>query len=227
MKVALFDFCETLVSFQTADEYVHYCRHKLNSRWMSGINFIHQALTKIYAIRTLSKIFPHASINKRLVLFQLYGIPYEVLDQLALTYYNERIKPHIIQPILAELIEKREQGYKIWILSGGYDIYIKYFVCEYNLEGFVSSQIGFSNRNICSGRMSGLDCLWGNKIYLFTKCIPENDVDLSQSYAYSDSKTDLPMLKWVDKGVVVSKETSQEWAKKNNLTEIIWKKKNN
>jgi HAD superfamily hydrolase (TIGR01490 family) len=221
-KVALFDFCETLVSFQTADAYVHYCRHKLDSKWMNFMATIHNVLIKTQVIRMLNYLFPRLSINKRLILLQLRGLPYTLLDKLAFEYYIKCLKPSLILPLLNELKNKKLQGYEIWIVSGGYDIYLKYIVREFDLNGLIATRIGFSNSNICSGCFDGRDCLRENKTNLLNERIPLNRIDLENSYAYSDSITDLPMLQWVGNGIVVSKYTSQKWVNENGLKEIIW-----
>jgi len=121
-----------------------------------------------------------------------------------------------------EKLQQKQQDCSIWILSGGYDIYIKYFVHEFKLDGLVSSQIKFSNTHKCLGKLSGIDCLSENKIVLFAKQVDLGSIDLKNSYAYSDSETDLPMLKLVGNGIVISKYFSQEWAAKNTLKEIVW-----
>jgi HAD superfamily phosphoserine phosphatase-like hydrolase len=190
---------------------------------MKIINTIHFILTKTYIIRVLTKLFPKASINKRLILLQLYGLSFETLNGLALEYYNECIKPSLIHSLLNELEKMKIEEGKIWIVSGGYDIYLKYFVREFGLDGYLSSRIKFSAKNKCLGRMSGLDCLGKNKVILLKKYIPMSKTDLASSYAFSDSKTDLPLLKYVGTGVVVSKSLSQKWVSINNLKEIIWK----
>jgi HAD superfamily phosphoserine phosphatase-like hydrolase len=190
---------------------------------MNTLNTIHCILTKTYIIRILNKLFPKATINKRLILLQLYGLSFETLNGLALEYHNECIKPSLILPLLDELKKIKMGGGKIWIVSGGYDIYIKHFVREFGLDGYLSSRIKFSAKNKCLGRMSGIDCMGENKTLLLKKHMPVSKSDLSSSCAFSDSKTDLPLLNYVGTGVVVSKSLSQKWAAENNLKEIIWK----
>jgi phosphoserine phosphatase len=46
-------------------------------------------------------------------------------------------------------------------------------------------------------------------------------LQFSNSIAYSDNSSDLPLLTWAKTGVVVSKNKSQNWAKENNLSEIV------
>ena len=85
----------------------------------------------------------------------------------------------------------------------------------------MSSQIEFKN-GVCTGLIKGLDCMRNNKVVLLNNKYKRTDFF---SVAYSDSITDLPFLKWVDEGWVVSKYKSQLWPKKYALKEIIWTKR--
>ena len=215
-KVAFFDFCETLVDFQTADAYVDFVRERTNNRRMVLLNNIQSLLTRIKVIKVLSVIFPTKSVNKRIKLFQLKGFSEEELKELASYYYLERIKPHFIQRLVETLIELKNDGYSVGLVSGGYGIYLQYFVEEYNLDFCVSSNISF-RKGKCTGLLDGLDCLNNNKIILLKQYFKETPQD---SIAFSDSVSDIPLLQYAKKGVVVSRQ-HQEWS---NIfyNEIIW-----
>lgn len=218
---ALFDFCETLVNFQTADAYVRYVIEKSPTihsiRWGKFLRLL-RGLKLIQIAERLT--FHRISLNKQLTLFLLKGKSYKELDKLAKEYYEECIKPNYIQNIYKIMKEKKVTGYNIAIVSGGYDIYLKYFVEEHHLQALVSTRIGFKG-NVCTGRFAGIDCLRSGKVVLLDAFWgskrPKAYVE-----AYTDSKTDLPFLKWADVGYVISKNHSQNWAKNNQLKEIIW-----
>ena len=107
MKIALFDFCETIVKFQTADAFVHFVRNQSKDRRMNFINKIHSFLVKSRIFAIMEHIFPKSSINKRLILFQLKGFSKSKLNEYAKLYYSDRIKPAFIKSILLELIRKK------------------------------------------------------------------------------------------------------------------------
>jgi phosphoserine phosphatase len=58
-------------------------------------------------------------------------------------------------------------------------------------------------------------------VYLLEKFINETNIIYSKSIVYSDSITDLPLLKWADEAVVISKSKSQLWANDFGFKEII------
>ena len=218
-KVALFDFCETIANFQTADAYVDFVREKLNDKQMYKMERMQNLLKKIKLIQIAERITGNKySINKRIKLLQLKGQSYLLLQELAKEYYQERIRTNVIPEMLNKLLELKAEGYKIILVSGGYDIYLSYFVNEYSLSDVISTRIGFKN-NICTGRFDGVDCLRDGKTFLLDRYF---DSRPNYSIAFSDSISDLPFLNWADEGVVVSKVKSQKWAKDNNFNEIIW-----
>lgn len=221
-KVALFDFCETLVNFQTADAYVDYVRDKMQDKRMYKLENLQNNLRKIKLIQIFEKITGYRySINKRVKLWQLKGLSFVELQKLAIEYYQEKIRPNFISELLDRLKELKESGYSVYLVSGGYDIYLRCFAEEFELSGVISTKIGFKEGN-CTGKFEGLDCLKEGKVNLLNQYFI---IKPNLSVAFSDSVTDLPFLKWVHKGYVVSKEKHQVWSDRFNLEEIIWTEK--
>lgn len=218
-RVALFDFCETLVNFQTADAYVDYVRQKLHDKRMHGLERLQIRLRRIKLIQLFDKITRYRySINKRIKLWQLKGHQLSELDELAKGYYMEKIRPNLIPEMVEKLLELKSNNYSIVLVSGGYDIYLRCFAEEYELNGVISTKIGFKN-NVCTGKFDGYDCLRDGKVKLL------NNYYLSKPKyccGFSDSSSDIPFLRWVNDGFVVSRINHQEWSTQNNFKEIIW-----
>lgn len=221
--VALFDFCETLVDFQTADAFVDFVRNHILCQKKNKMFFLESILTtlkKFRIIAIINIIFSHKfSISKRLKLLQLKGLSLKELDAYAEEYYNNIIRPHLIGVVLTELKKLQSDGLKIIIVSGGYDIYLKYFAKEFSIDKLISSRIKFS-KGVCNGTLWGIDCLNKNKTKLLNKINTEDRY--YYKFAYSDSITDLPMLHIADKAIVVSKHKNQHWAELNKFRQIIW-----
>lgn len=219
-KWSLFDFCETLVTFQTADAYVHYIRRKTGNRRMILLDGLHRLLKTFRVVNLAERITGNKrSINKRLVLYQLNGFSKQVLERYAKEYYQECIKPNLISKIHQMLLSRKRDGWKVMLVSGGYDLYLKYYVEEFKLDGVLSTSIGFDRKGKCTGQFNGNDCLNEEKVVRLNRMFPEG---IGYSESYSDSITDLPLLKWTDKGFVVLRKACQTWAKRYNLEEIIW-----
>ncbi len=223
-KVALFDFCETLVKFQTADRYVQYVCEENDSLAIRRKKKVYQWLYKLRLISVASILFSHSSVNKRLILNRLRGFNKGDLENFAKGYYVSQIKPNLIEETVSDLKHLQQDGFRIILLSGGYDIYLKYFAREFHISDIVSTSIGFKN-SICTGDFNGKDCLSDNKIIMLEDYCKQNNIEIDKcnSYAYSDSKSDLPMLNYVGNRVIIRRKDRPRWYSENDyLKEIIW-----
>ena len=217
-KLVIFDFCGTLISFQTADRYVKFCVERLKDNKV--VQWRHRLIRVIDVLR-IFKIYNNiCSANnwrKRMVLWQLKGVSFEQCDQFAKAYFEDELLPNVVAPVVEKLKEHLVQNDRVVILSGGYDIYIKYFAAHFGIREYVSSRITFEN-NRCLGKMDGKDCMRANKIE-FLQPLLKGETTI----CYTDSVSDLPILELVDQAVVVSKQVPQQWAIKRNYQQIIWK----
>ena len=222
-KLALYDFCDTLVSFQTADAFVDYVRKRDGNLYMRFLNNILLACSKARVIAVLNKLFPGKSFSKKFKLLQLRGLKFETLDKRAESYYREMIKPNLIMPVISDMQEHAQQDYEVCIVSAGYSIYLKYFAEDYRLKHIISTEIAFEHHGErCLGTFSGRDCLHLEKVNRLKAYFSKQNVNFNESISYSDSKTDLPMLLLTGKGVVVSRAKTQSWRHQYKFKEIIW-----
>jgi HAD superfamily phosphoserine phosphatase-like hydrolase len=218
-KIALFDFCETLANFQTGDAFVFYVRDHYPRKQALRRCFIHTILRKCQIIRILGHMFPRASINKRLVLWQLKGYNKETLDKGSYEYYTQIVKPNLIERTINELTDLQNKGWRILIVSAGYEYYLKHFCRDFGIsqDDLIADRIAFDGC-ICKGCFADGDRLWDKDIKLSQKINKDNAFVV----AYSDSKSDLPMLQWADEAFVIRRKDKKSWANKYNFKEILW-----
>ena len=205
-KLAIFDFCGTLVTFQSADKFVDFVRENEGSQRSIFCEFIRKVLIKFKVFQFTNKFFPNNRFHKKFKLLQIRGLSKNHLENYAKKYVNSVIKDNFIEKIVDELKTKQKLGYRIIILSGGYSIYLKYIADYLNLneKDIIATDIHFKRNNLCAGTIKGLDCTHRNKIKKLLEVI--NDIrqyDLDKSYAYSDCNSDLPLLQFVGNGVAV------------------------
>ena len=218
-KVAVFDFCETLVSFQTADAFVFYVRENYGTKRMIYKEKLRLLLMKFRIIHFVSFFFPHTSLHKRLVLWQLRGFNKRDLEKYAQEYYENTIKPNFIQVVINKLLQLQNNGWRILIVSGGYDIYINYFALDYNIpqSDVIAVKIKYI-REKCKGLFDGGDRVW-DKVQILDKLFHKDKIE---SIAFSDSPTDIPLLMWANKGIVVRRSDKPKWDIKKQFDELIW-----
>jgi HAD superfamily hydrolase (TIGR01490 family) len=219
MIVAIFDFCETLIQYQTADKFIDFVltnRKVKRHTWP----FISKILRNRYLSIFMGKFFPKLNFGKRMKLLSLRGVGEEELFSLAKLYALQ-----INKDVIPELIEKlhwhKANGHCLVLISGGYEPYLNEFKQIMAFDYVLGSRIEIKNHRV-SGFMAGEDCMFGEKVERFKALIKEHHLKVDQTFCYTDSITDLPILDYVTVPIAVSKKYSQSWAEKRNFEQIIW-----
>ena len=214
-KVALFDFCETLVSLQTADDFVKFVITKKN---------LYFRLVKFYSYNSrvynrLARFVPALhSLKKFYILNLLRGLDSNVLEELAVEYADLLREKFLISQVYDELISLKASGYTICVVSAGYSIYISKFLPNI-VDVIISNDFEIHNTRF-TGRLNKPDCICNEKVARLEEFFLGKDIEYS--IGYSDSITDLPMLELCSTGVVVSHKKAQSWAKELNFHEIVY-----
>lgn len=216
-KLALFDFCDTLVGFQTANQYVRYIVKNFSTSYVKLRHLFYILLLKLRVIKILESLFPSNNIQKRIILWQIKGVKKDVIDIAAKEFYLNMIKPNLISKTMDELQKMISNGWEIAIVSGGYNVYIEYFAQDYGIkaENIIANKLVFRN-NIFTGTFD-VDCMGEMKVKMLCEHFQRDKYFI---IAYSDSESDMPMLKWADEGYVIYK--TPNWIKSNNLNMIVW-----
>ena len=205
-KIALFDFCDTMVDFQTGNAFTKYVINH------NKISFIKKLSFKI-------KHLINRNFDKLNLLKVCSGLSKDLMEQMALNYYFEIVRPRLIKATVDKLLYYQNNGYKIYLVSGGFDMYLKYFAEEFNVDGIFSTRIEFKN-DTCSGNFDGIDCMGENKIKILRDYFGKDTVN---GVAFSDNITDLPLLKFVSDGFGVSAmDKSLKWATDNGLKTLFY-----
>ena len=108
----------------------------------------------------------------------------------------------------------KAQGHTIAIVSGGLEIYIKYFAdfFEISRENIIAIELESQN-GILTGNMDGIHTMEHRKLYKLVQRIDLSKFDLSKSYFYSDCPSDIPLLSFVGNPVVIECGKDILWAK--------------
>lgn len=191
-KIILIDFCETLVSIQTADDFVNFVLKD---------NFFRFSLLKLFksvlSFRIVLIILRSLSIRpnyKALSVLFLKGISEKILFESGQKYaeivLSEKKNLDVIEKINSEYANDR----KI-IISGGYLYYIKPFVELINLRvsDYLCSILEVDSSNKLIGKIK-FDCMEQNKVVALNKLRIENFHSL-ELITFTDSLSDLPLIK--------------------------------
>lgn len=220
MKLILFDFCETLVDFQTADAFVDFVLQRSGRGRNKIIQMLSSALYRLRLIAVANKLVPGLNLSKRLQLFQLRGLSTAQMAEWSRAFVEEKIRPNIIPELWQKLREHQQAGDMIVLVSGGYEDYLSEFARQEHIPFVLGTRIGRKNNQL-TGFFEGPDCLQTQKVHRVQQWLSAQNRSFDTSVLYSDSITDMPLFKWVDHPIVVSKNQSQAWAQKHHFTEII------
>lgn len=214
MKLALFDFCETLVNFQTADFFIEYCLKKF------GRNDFYEGMLQVKIINAF--LNKHWRFRKSIHLYLLKGIKEEDIKIAAMEYYIKYIKTNSFKSMAKLINGYKRDDYKVYIVSGGYSPYIEYYANDHNIDGIISNDFKYKRRsgeNIFTGKLCCKDCMGKEKVVRLNSIFKYNKIE--DSISYSDSLSDLPLFMWTKRAVLVSKYKERKSAKENNLEQII------
>ena len=220
-KVALIDFCGTVVDFTTAVAFTRFVAAEMPTRHAHRTDRVIAWLHRLRVTGLVRHLFPALSVVKRLNAYKLKGYTHGQLTALAARYYEERIKPHLIIEVLDELERLRGKGYRLIIASGAFDIYVNHFAQEMGIGDVLATRLKFDDKGVCTGRFDGSDLMGKRKVMAINTLLGK-DVNRSQWFAFSDSRDDLPMLRLAPSTTVVSHGEPQAWATRLKLRQIIY-----
>jgi len=218
MNLVIFDFCETICKYQSANRFVDFCLLKSDKK-----SFYYRCLSylssNIFIIKVLGRIFPKFNFCKRVKLFSLKGISQSKLNYFSKQYF-EQLLINLNEDIVTILEKHVREGDHVLIVSGGYIEYLNNFKSYFKIKEVIATRIAFRNGK-CNGLFEGKDCMFEEKINM-TQCYLDSiELNYNKSICYTDSISDLSLLKWVDYPVVVSNMISQKWSNEYGFREII------
>lgn len=193
-KFAFFDFDDTLIH---GDSNVYLLKYYLKKHPLSFFRFIPVGF---YGFLYFLHLIP---INKakNAWLFPLGKMTKEEIKK----FYDQHIASHYYSNVIQELKEKKAAGYLIYIVSASVEQYLN---CN---ELPVDKVLGTKLKEV-NGRyineMIGLNCKGKEKVHRILNDLKEKgyQIDYDNSFAYSDSNADIPMLKLVKNRIRINKK---------------------
>jgi HAD superfamily hydrolase (TIGR01490 family) len=225
-KIAFFDVCETLISFQTADAFVDYIRDNTDDDVVRGRMLRRERwlgfLKRIQVIRVCDKFLPGLKLEKRMKLWQLEGLKEVYLLTMGQHYVEDILRYTEIKPVVNAMQQLMLEGYEVILVSAGYDVYLQFLGGLYGVP-VIATELEFDN-GICTGKWVGRDCYGQEKVrricqYFGASC--EQLDGLQHSIAYSDSESDMPMLNLCKRKVAVIHGWRYNWGEPHGCEVVM------
>ncbi|MEG0307397.1 MAG: HAD family hydrolase [Clostridium sp.] len=210
-KLAIFDIDYTLTRKETSMELYKYMvkRDKKLLRYLPS----HIVTGLFYGVKVYN-----ASKTKEKFLRFLEGTKEEELKALVKDFYKNQISNILYEDGIKAIKDFKKNGYKVYLISASPEFYVSEF---YNIEG-VDKVIGTKfnmDDGVFTPRVVGENCKGEEKVRRLKEELKKDniEVDFKNSYMFSDSLSDLPLLNLVGKGYLIN------YKKTHDLEILRWR----
>lgn len=123
-------------------------------------------------------------------------------------FYQTCLVPKYYSNVIKELKDKKNDGYLIYICSASIEGYLRF--CDLPVDGILGTKTEIINGKHTS-KMIGKNCKNEEKVKRLNEVINELgvEIDYDNSFAYSDSTHDIPMLKMVKNRIRINKKNGE------------------
>ena len=117
-------------------------------------------------------------------------------DQQLQDFYHDHVEPHYYPEVLQQLKKHKEEGYVVIVCTASSEVYMQYHMLP--IDAMIGTRTERKNHHP-SSQIVGKNCKGEHKVPRILDYLKKNDIeiDYENSYAYSDSNSDIPMLNLV------------------------------
>lgn len=196
-KFAFFDYDDTLIHGDSGKALLKY--------------YLKRNPLAVFKLLKVVVLFPPSLIG--LVKFQsaksAWLFPMDYLSDKELEeFYQTCLIPKYYDNVIEELKNKKNNGYLVYICSASIEGYLRF--CDLPVDGILGTKTKIVDGKYTS-KVIGKNCKNEEKVVRLNAVIKELglEIDYDNSYAYSDSTHDIPMLKMVKNRVRINKKNGE------------------
>lgn len=138
------------------------------------------------------------------VLFGLRGWSEKDFEERCLRLVEDDVLPLLLPAALRTIEKHRASGHVLAILSTAPTHMTRPIAKTLGIEEVISTQLEVSAGGLFTGRVISPACFGAGKVHWAEALGRRRDLDLNQSWFYTDSYSDLPMLERVGNRVIVN-----------------------
>ena len=203
-KLAIFDIDYTLTKKETSIELYKYMLKKdkkllkyLPSHIITGL---------FYGLKVYN-----AGRTKENFLRFLSGTSEDELKFIVKSFYREKLESILYEDGIKAIKDFKEKGYKIYLISASPEFYVNEFYNIKEVDKVIGTKFQMNDGKF-SCKISGENCKGEEKVKRLMEELKKDDieVDFKNSYMFSDSLSDLPLLKLVGKGYLINYRKNHE-----------------
>ncbi|MDD6795177.1 MAG: HAD-IB family hydrolase [Clostridiaceae bacterium] len=142
----------------------------------------------------------------------------EEINNLAERFYDNRIVQILYSNALEMMRKLKKEGYDVYLISASPEFYIKKFYKINEVDKIIGTKFLFENGKF-TRRMDGENCKGEEKVIRLKNELEKQriDVNFNESYMFSDSLSDKPLLDLVGKPYLIN------YKKKHEIKILKWK----
>jgi HAD superfamily hydrolase (TIGR01490 family) len=194
--VAVFDLDGTLVTRDTLLPFLLSYARSRGRLW--PLLYLPLALTAY-----LCGLWSARALKERLLVRFLGGEPASRVREHAEWFCRAWLPSHLHPVGLARLRRHQRQGHRVVLLSASPSVYVPEVAAFLGVEEVVCTRVRVQD-GVCQGQLVGPNCKGADKLALLQKHLRTADTP-GASFAYGDSRADLPVLGWVEQGFLVGR----------------------
>lgn len=197
-KLAIFDVDYTITSRETLRQLYYFSIKKYPK------NIIYGPRAVLSGIMFLLGVFDEKRTKEMFLKF-VHGIEKEKMEKLVKEFYEEKLSKILYKDAVDMMKKLKGQGYRIYLISASPEFYLKELYAIEEVDRILGTRFKITE-NTHTRFMEGNNCKGQEKVTRLMEAIEEEgiEVDFKESYMFSDSLSDLPLLNLVGKPYLIN-----------------------
>ena len=197
-KLAIFDIDYTITRKETLMELFKYTikNDKKNLKFLPRAAYC--------GFMYIIKFYDEKKVKETFLKF-IDKIEEKDLALLVKNFYNDRLQNILYKDALNMMKDLKSKGYDIYLISASPEFYVSEFYAIKEVDKIFGTKFKFENGAFLR-QMGGENCKGEEKVKRLKSYLNENniEVDFKESYMFSDSLSDKPLLDMVGKPYLIN-----------------------
>ncbi|WP_297634285.1 HAD-IB family hydrolase [uncultured Clostridium sp.] len=210
-KLAIFDIDFTITRKETLMQFFKYAIDKDKK----NLKFLPRAIFSgmMYGL----KVYDERKVKESFLKF-IDGIEEKDLEEVTKGFYKDKLEKILYKDAIDMIRKLKGEGFDVYLISASPEFYINQFYNIKEVDHIIGTRFKFQEGKFLR-EMEGANCKGEEKVKRLKSYLKENkiDVDFKESYMFSDSLSDKPLLDLVGKPYLIN------FKKKNNIEILRWK----
>lgn len=210
-RLAIFDVDFTITKRETLMEFYKYCIKED----IRNIRYLPRALYSglMYGVR----VYDEKRVKESFLKF-IEGIEEKELQNLVKRFYKNRLSKILYEDAITMMRKLKNEGYDIYLISASPEFYLNEFYNIKEVNKIIGTKFNF-NEGKFARCMNGENCKGEEKVRRLKEELLKDkiEVDFENSYMFSDSLSDKPLLDLVGKPYLIN------FTKKHDFEILKWK----